>query len=606
MPGLRSLDGAQPAALQGLRERSRAVAAPAPRPIFHPALWRSGPAEPVELRGVSKVFTAEGSPGFAALSGIDLALPPGSANLVEGPSGSGKTTLLGLIACLVRPTAGRIRIGGREATRLPEEQLAALRRRQFGFVFQSDHLIRGASALDNVIVPALPGPGGDAQPGSSGSSRWPDDPRRRGRELLARLGLERRADERVERLSGGERQRVAIARALINDPPVPARRRADGASGPGPRRSDSSSCSRSWPTPAGPWSWPATIRCSARRRSSATPTRSGAAACWGGPAMVLSLPVLALLGLLGAGVRRRARSGRRGLAAGGALGLRRTRGAAQLARERRAVLVESAAATVFAVQLVAVVLFVATAERLHPLLPGAMCAAGTFQASRFGYPALALEILALVLCGLWLLIHRATPDGGEHRPGALQAALPDRRRRRAGGGDAIQVRFFVDLDPAILTSCCATVFDARAERRRPAARGDASPRCRSRSCGRRSSPSSARPSCSAAGRATRPLAGAVLPVGTAPGRGLGRRAGGVGGAERLRAAHPSLPVLPAGLRARVGSATPSTRRSPWPWWPEPAAAWSASCGRWTAGTRSDPPRSGGCARSRWPASPSSP
>ena len=219
MPGLRSLDGAQPAALQGLRERSLAVAAPAPRPIFHPALWRSGPAEPVELRGVSKVFTAEGSPGFAALSGIDLALPPGSANLVEGPSGSGKTTLLGLIACLVRPTEGRLRIGGREATRLPEEQLAALRRRQFGFVFQSDHLIRGTSALDNVIVPALPGPGGDAQPGSSGSSRWPDDPRRRGRELLARLGLERRADERVERLSGGERQRVAIARALINDPP---------------------------------------------------------------------------------------------------------------------------------------------------------------------------------------------------------------------------------------------------------------------------------------------------------------------------------------------------------------------------------------------------
>ena len=109
---------------------------------------------------------------------------------------------------MVRPTAGRIRVAGREVSRLPEELLAGVRRRRFGFVFQSHHLIRGASALDNVMLPALPRAGvGHELP-------------RRARELLARFGLADRARERVERLSGGEQQRVALARALINDPPV--------------------------------------------------------------------------------------------------------------------------------------------------------------------------------------------------------------------------------------------------------------------------------------------------------------------------------------------------------------------------------------------------
>jgi len=215
MAGLRSVDRAQPAETRGDRVRPHVVPPPTPYAAFQAVSASGRPAEPVELRGVSKVFAAKGSPDFAALSAIDLTLPPGSATLVEGPSGSGKTTLLGLIACLVRPTAGRIRIGDREVTRLPEEQLAALRRRHFGFVFQSHHLIRGASALDNVVVPALPGPGWEPET----ERDWPEDPDHRGRGLLERLGLEHRAGERIERLSGGERQRVAIARALINDPP---------------------------------------------------------------------------------------------------------------------------------------------------------------------------------------------------------------------------------------------------------------------------------------------------------------------------------------------------------------------------------------------------
>ncbi|MGD2071656.1 MAG: ATP-binding cassette domain-containing protein, partial [Gemmatimonadota bacterium] len=119
MAGFRSMERAQPAALRGARHHPHAVAALPPRTLFEAD---ARPAEPVELLGVSKVFSAAGSPGFAALADVDLALPPGTTVLVKGPSGSGKTTLLGLIACLVRPTAGRIRVGEREVTRLPEEQ----------------------------------------------------------------------------------------------------------------------------------------------------------------------------------------------------------------------------------------------------------------------------------------------------------------------------------------------------------------------------------------------------------------------------------------------------------------------------------------------------
>jgi len=137
--------------------------------------------------------------------------------------------------------------------------------------------------------------------------------------------------------------------------------------------------------------------------------------------------------------------------------------AAQLARERRAVLVESAAATVFAVQLVGVVLFVAAAERLHPLLPGAMCAAGAFQASRFGYPALSLELLALVLCGLWLVAHRATRMAASTGLVRFKLAFLVVVAAALTVATVLQVRYFFDLDPAILTSCCATIFDARAE-----------------------------------------------------------------------------------------------------------------------------------------------
>ena len=162
----------------------------------------------IELEKVTKVFATGAKTGVSAVSDLSLTIPARSATLIRGPSGSGKTTLLSVIGCMVRPTSGRIRVAGREVTRLSEDLLAGLRRQRFGFVFQNHHLIRGASALDNVMLPALPCPEVNG------------DLRDNAKRLLDRFRLQGRAQVRVERLSGGEQQRVAIARALINDPSV--------------------------------------------------------------------------------------------------------------------------------------------------------------------------------------------------------------------------------------------------------------------------------------------------------------------------------------------------------------------------------------------------
>jgi putative ABC transport system ATP-binding protein len=144
---------------------------------------------------------------IAAVTGVNLRLSLGRSYLFRGASGSGKTTLLSLLGCMVRPTEGRIRVAGREVTRLPEDDLAELRRRVFGFVFQRHHLIHRLSALKNVMIPGLPRTDLDGFD-------------RRAMALLVRFGLGDRANTAVERLSGGEQQRVAIARALVNQPLV--------------------------------------------------------------------------------------------------------------------------------------------------------------------------------------------------------------------------------------------------------------------------------------------------------------------------------------------------------------------------------------------------
>ena len=141
------------------------------------------------------------------LKGIDLKIPRGQFAAVMGPSGSGKSTLLGLLAGLDTPTGGRILLDGEDITFLNEDQMALLRGRKIGFVFQSYHLVPTLTAEENVLLPlelAGNGHGGRA----------------RARQLLERVGLGARRDHYPVQLSGGEQQRVALARAFALQPPI--------------------------------------------------------------------------------------------------------------------------------------------------------------------------------------------------------------------------------------------------------------------------------------------------------------------------------------------------------------------------------------------------
>jgi len=162
----------------------------------------------IELKDIHKSFNQGRDNEFHALNGIDLHLPAQRVTAFRGPSGSGKTTLLSIIGCLSRPTSGRVRLHDRDISGLPERFLSDIRRQTFGFVFQQFNLIKGLSALENVMLPAYP-LGGDWQKLRDNAERLLDD-----------LRMSHRRDARVEWLSGGEQQRVAIARALINDPEI--------------------------------------------------------------------------------------------------------------------------------------------------------------------------------------------------------------------------------------------------------------------------------------------------------------------------------------------------------------------------------------------------
>ncbi len=162
----------------------------------------------ITLEGVTKVFNEGREDEMRALRGLDLEIDADRTTVFEGSSGSGKTTLLTLIGCLARPTSGRIRLHGEIISGLPERFMTDVRRKTFGFVFQSLNLIRAASAIENVMLPAYP---------------LGEDRRRlrdRAQSLLDSLDVAGKAETRIAHLSGGEAQRVAIARALINDPAV--------------------------------------------------------------------------------------------------------------------------------------------------------------------------------------------------------------------------------------------------------------------------------------------------------------------------------------------------------------------------------------------------
>jgi lipoprotein-releasing system ATP-binding protein len=167
-------------------------------------------AEPIlRLEGVRKSYNI-GTPVQAEiLHGIDLTLDNGEFAALIGPSGSGKSTLLNIIGLLERPTAGTVRVAGRESTTLDETGLTELRGRTLGFVFQFHHLIPAFTALENVMMPMLIDRG------------RPDAAMRANAlELLGEVGLEAAADKKPAQLSGGMQQRVAIARALSMRPPI--------------------------------------------------------------------------------------------------------------------------------------------------------------------------------------------------------------------------------------------------------------------------------------------------------------------------------------------------------------------------------------------------
>ena len=164
------------------------------------------PAPPVvEARGVTKVYQMDGV-AVRALAGVDLAVLPGDSLAIMGPSGSGKSTLLGLLGGLDRPTSGTLAFEGRDVATLPDDELARVRNRIVGFVFQNFQLLPRTSALGNVALPLV-------YRGVSRAER-----RRRAAEALAAVGLAHRMDHRPSQLSGGEQQRVAIARALVTEP----------------------------------------------------------------------------------------------------------------------------------------------------------------------------------------------------------------------------------------------------------------------------------------------------------------------------------------------------------------------------------------------------
>jgi putative ABC transport system ATP-binding protein len=160
-------------------------------------------ASQYDVSGVAKFFE-RGSGTVRALDGVDLEIERGEFLALEGPSGSGKTTLLQLLGALDRPSEGTVLFEGRDLAKLPDNQLAALRLRSFGFVFQQFNLIPTLTAVENVEVKLAPVGGG----------------REKALQMLGEVGLAERADHLPAHLSGGEQQRVAIARALSVEPRV--------------------------------------------------------------------------------------------------------------------------------------------------------------------------------------------------------------------------------------------------------------------------------------------------------------------------------------------------------------------------------------------------
>ena len=161
----------------------------------------------IDIQGITKTYV-NGKLSVPVLHGIDLVVNKGEFVSIMGPSGSGKSTFMNILGCLDRPTTGSYRLNGDEVATLSDDELAYVRNKQIGFVFQSFNLLKKLTALENVALPMI-------YAGVNKKMRI-----ERATQLLQSVGLGERMDHLPSELSGGQRQRVAIARALANNPAI--------------------------------------------------------------------------------------------------------------------------------------------------------------------------------------------------------------------------------------------------------------------------------------------------------------------------------------------------------------------------------------------------
>ena len=161
----------------------------------------------IDIKDISKTYVM-GEQMVRALRGVSLQIAKGEYVALMGPSGSGKSTLMNMLGCLDTPSSGTYILNGADVSRMADDELAGIRNKEIGFVFQTFNLIPRISSLDNVALPLV-------YAGFSGSKR-----RARAQEVLESVGLGTRVHHKPNELSGGQRQRVAVARALVNSPSI--------------------------------------------------------------------------------------------------------------------------------------------------------------------------------------------------------------------------------------------------------------------------------------------------------------------------------------------------------------------------------------------------